>query len=87
MIETGIAGVAAYGLLLLSLLGSGIRAVLQSRDNERRRYAVVFLGLTLAYAFMSYFDNLLQGTAVMWAWWASFAALLTLTKKTDPVGS
>lgn len=89
MIETGIAGVAAYGLLLLSLLGSGIRAVFQSHgDNERRRYAVVFFGLTLAYAFMSYFDNLLQGTAVMWAWWSSFAALLMLTaKKVDPAHS
>ena len=84
MIETGIVGVAAYGILLLSLVGSGIRAVFQSRDNERRRYAVIFLGLALAYAFMSYFDNLLQGTAVMWAWWASFAALMMLTKKTNP---
>lgn len=85
-VETGFIGLGAYLLLLLSLVITALARVFRSTAKIPRQVAIGFLGLVLAFVFMSYFDNLLQASAVMWAWWSTFAAFLLVTKRRQIFG-
>ncbi len=78
-VETGFPGLAAYLIVLLAPLVYAVRRAWQLRRTEHRTFAIGIAGLVIAVSVMSYYDNLLQATAVMWAYWtvlgASFAVL------------
>ncbi len=81
-VETGIVGLAAYGILLVALF----RALLAHyRRLAGSRHQLLVLGV-IAYAIAllvgSFFDNLLQSTTVMWVFWIMVAAVLNLKKGT-----
>jgi O-antigen ligase len=74
-IELGWTGVILYVALLAALLIRLARYVRLKTGGQRRWY-VAGLSLVAAFAVMSFFDNLLQGTAVQWAFWTMMAGLL-----------
>lgn len=76
-IETGAVGL----LIFLSLLVAIVRALIRAYRRAPVDSQVIVLamaGFVLAYAFMSFFDNLLQATAAMWAFWLALGAVVGL---------
>lgn len=82
-IETGIIGVGIYLLLLVLTVRALIRAYCALAGSERQLMVIGMLGFLAGFVVMSFFDNLLQGTPVMWAMWASLAAVLNLPMWVD----
>lgn len=79
-IETGMLGLAAYAWLLLALLRRLFPAYRAVRGTKLALVALGHLGFFLAFLVMSFFDNLLQGTAVMWTFWAMNAVVMNVPK-------
>lgn len=78
LIELGALGLGAY---LLVLGGISRRLVQAYRRLKTTPWAVVPLSLAgffIAFVFMSFFDNLLQSTPVMWAFLATLGATFRL---------
>lgn len=80
-VETGMLGLAAYLVLILALLRAAIRRIMWATSQSAKLKAVALLGFLLAFIVMSLFDNLLQATAVMWAFWSFVAVVLSQTGK------
>lgn len=79
-IETGALGLGTY-LILLFLTAKKLLLVYRSVITMRYRWIVLgMLGFFAAFLVMSFFDNLLQGTAVMWAMWVLLGAVFNLPK-------
>lgn len=77
-VETGIVGLAVYVLLLLLVAHALIRTYHALAGSSYQLVVLAMLGFLAGFVVMSFFDNLLQGTPVMWAMWASIAAVLNL---------
>ncbi len=84
-IETGILGLVAYGTLLATLLRNLLRARGAKATPEQRVTVLCALAFLPAFLFMSFFDNLLQGTAVMWAFWAYMSAVAGMQRGALPL--
>ncbi|MFH1171537.1 MAG: O-antigen ligase family protein [bacterium] len=84
-VESGFLGLAAYAFLLLALLRQAVLQLRRAVTTEQRRVALGVLALGLSFAFMSFFDNMLQATAVMWALWATIAAMLSFGRESSTV--
>lgn len=77
-IELGFTGVGLYLLLQLSVLIALAKRIYTHPASRERTWAIGLFGLVLAFAVMSFFDNLLQGTAIMWALWVVVAGVLNM---------
>ncbi|MDD5342707.1 MAG: O-antigen ligase family protein [Patescibacteria group bacterium] len=77
-IELGFVGLFFYVLLLGKLLYNLVRNYRVSHDLSQKSWILGGIALTIAFAAMSFFDNLLQGTAVMWAFWSTMAVIQKL---------
>lgn len=80
-VETGFVGFAAFLLLLVALFRRLLRSYQSVRSTPEGSMALAVLGLFGAYLVMSFFDNLLQTTAVQWALWSVFAAVIMMPDK------
>jgi O-antigen ligase len=76
-VETGFLGLGLYLLLLTTLIITTFRRAWRLRQTPDGTYAASIAGVSAALAFMSYYDNLLQATSVMWAFWIVLAAYLS----------
>ncbi|MBU0707714.1 O-antigen ligase family protein [Patescibacteria group bacterium] len=79
-IEVGIIGLLIYLIILLKNIFNLIKSYINSTYQHNKIWFLGAIGLALAFMFMSFFDNILQGTAVMWAFWAFMAAINNLHK-------
>lgn len=78
-IETGLLGLAVYIGLIVSFLRQAIHNYLVwPKGSWQKQYSLGAIALVISIYTMSTGDNLLQGTAVMWAFMASLAGLLSL---------
>ncbi|MFA6197577.1 MAG: O-antigen ligase family protein [Patescibacteria group bacterium] len=81
-IELGWTGVILYVVLLVILL-IRLAQYIRLKTGGLRRWYVAGFALAVAFAVMSFFDNLLQGTAVQWAFWTVMAGLLSQSLVAD----
>ena len=77
VIELGILGLGSY----LILLGSSIyifcrRFLITLRQHKEDAWLLGGLAIMLAFIVMSFFENVIQGTAAMWLLWSLVAAIL-----------
>ena len=77
-VETGIVGLGIYVLLLFLVARALIRTYHALAGSSYQLIVLGMLGFFAGFLAMSFFDNLLQGTPVMWAMWASLAAVFNL---------
>lgn len=77
LVELGLIGCVLYALVLVSWLRA-MRAITRHWSGER----LFMMGFFLAFLVMSYFDNLLQATPVMWAFMILLGSLSGLSRKT-----
>jgi O-antigen ligase len=75
-VETGVAGLLAYIVLIGAVIRRLARVVQHVGGSPIGVQALGLLGFTLALIFMSAFDNMLQATAVMWVYWMALAVTL-----------
>lgn len=75
-VETGVLGLLAYMVLLGAVVRRLVVVVRRTANTPLGVQALGLLAFTLALVFMSVFDNLLQATAVMWAFWMCLAVTL-----------
>lgn len=79
-VELGLAGLASYLALVFVIFR---RLVMTYRQIKAKPVSLVVLGMIgfmTAFLFMSFFDNLLQGTPVMWMMWACLAVVINLPR-------
>ncbi len=77
-IETGLLGFLSYFIILLILLYKSFKIYWEKRNDRYSALAIGFLSLTVSMIIMSFFDNLLQATSVMWLFWIIAAANLRI---------
>lgn len=80
LIELGVVGIAFYGVLLLSIIRNLQHIRAQYSNTQFSVVPLFHIAFFVAFLIMSYFDNLLQSTPVMWAWFI----LLGTTIATQP---
>jgi len=81
LVETGYLGLLAYVAILFSIFVHLGRLYRRFGQHQLALPALGLIGFSLAFIFMSIFDNLLQATAVMWAFMILLGATLNLTQK------
>lgn len=77
-VETGVIGLGIYTVLLFFVARALIRTYRSLAGSSYQFVALGMLGFFVGFLVMSFFDNLLQGTPVMWAMWASLAGVLNV---------
>jgi O-antigen ligase len=68
LIELGIAGIVFYAILLFSFARNLRDTINHYQHTTFSNLPLFLVAFFLAFLAMSYFDNLLQATPVMWAW-------------------
>jgi O-antigen ligase len=74
LIELGISGVILYTLLLVSMYRNLRQTISHYSQTLFSTVPLFLVAFFLAFLVMSYFDNLLQATPVMWAWFILLGA-------------
>lgn len=78
-VETGLVGLAAYLLLLVLLLRTGVRALRRAPPgNLERGVAVGFVGCTVSFVAVSLASNVISNVATLW-YFVAFAAAAGVT--------
>lgn len=69
-LENGVPGLIAYFWLILTLLFSLFKTYFSSNSPKEKVLILTVLGIALSFYIMSFADNVLRNTALMWAFWA-----------------
>jgi putative inorganic carbon (hco3(-)) transporter len=75
-IENGLLGLAAYAILVASMLGRLLFIYLRSRTTTFRALVLAMAAASVSIFIMSYADNILRNTALQWTYWALIGGLL-----------
>jgi putative inorganic carbon (hco3(-)) transporter len=79
-LENGIIGLAAYLFLILSQLLSLFLHYRNETDHDLKEFSLFALSFVLSMYLMSFADNILRNTALMWAFWIMIGGLLAVKK-------
>ncbi len=84
-LENGLIGLISYVLLIFSLLIALLEAYLSASEPYLKSFALLIVALTLAIFSLSFVDNIIRNTALMWVFWTLAGGLISLqTSKTKP---
>ncbi len=78
--EIGVPGLLAYSWMLLSLIRVAWRAYRSVTERYHGGVSLAFVAMWLAYVVMSSTDNLIQGTAMQWYFWAMAGAVTAASR-------
>jgi putative inorganic carbon (hco3(-)) transporter len=75
-VELGLLGSLTYVSIWLGLLVLGIKAMWHMTDLSQQAYSILIVSLVPSFMLISFFDNLLRSTAIMWLLMASLGFAL-----------
>jgi len=75
-VELGFIGLGIYVITLLALLWASIKAYRVAQTPTSQSLTAALIGLVVAIMIMSFFDNILQATALMWTVWTVVGVFL-----------
>ncbi len=79
-VETGLLGLLAYVVVIISLVAIARRALRVTSDGLSRGVAVGFAGVLAAYLVDSFGDNLMSEVVVLWYFYAAAACALAVSR-------
>ncbi len=77
-IENGLIGLSAYILLIAGLFINLIKKYSASGKTKFQVLILISISLATAFFIMSFADNILRNTALMWSFWALMGAILSV---------
>lgn len=84
-IEVGLLGTAAYVLLWMTILRKNLRTFFATKSRKEKIRPAIACGLIISFLIMSFADNILEATAVMWVFWTVLGLFsFSLSKKPLP---
>ncbi len=80
IIELGFVGLLAYCFLIFKNIGNLFYRYIKSQTRETKAWLLGGCTLAVSFAIMSFYDNIMQGTAVMWLFWSLMAVVYNYSK-------